>query len=143
MKVGGIDYRTIWLSEEDNSVIRIIDQRFLPHQFVIEDLHSVAEVVQAIKEMHVRGAGLIGAAAGYGMYLAAMEAGKTDSFDKHLQHCAALLKSARPTAVNPEQAIKRQLKAIMSASTVSEKIAIAKESAISIADEDADHCRIS
>ncbi len=141
MKVGGIDYRTIWLSEEDNSVIRIIDQRFLPHQFVIEDLHSVAEVVQAIKEMHVRGAGLIGAAAGYGMYLAAMEAGKTDSFDKHLQHCAALLKSARPTAVNPEQAIKRQLKAIMSASTVSEKIAIAKESAISIADEDADHCR--
>lgn len=70
MKVGGIDYRTIWLSEEDNSVIRIIDQRFLPHQFVIEDLHSVAEVVQAIKEMHVRGAGLIGAAAGYGMYLA-------------------------------------------------------------------------
>ena len=141
MKVGGIDYRTIWLSEEDNSVIRIIDQRFLPHQFVIEDLHSVAEVVQAIKEMHVRGAGLIGTAAGYGMYLAAMEAGKTDSFDKHLQHCAALLKSARPTAVNPEQAIKRQLKAIMSASTVSEKIAIAKESAISIADEDADHCR--
>lgn len=141
MKVGGIDYRTIWLSEEDNSVIRIIDQRFLPHQFVIEDLHSVAEVVQAIKEMHVRGAGLIGAAAGYGMYLAAMEAGKTDSFDEHLQHCAALLKSARPTAVNPEQAIKRQLKAIMSASTVSEKIAIAKESAISIADEDADHCR--
>lgn len=141
MKVGGIDYRTIWLSEEDNSVIRIIDQRFLPHQFVIEDLHSVAEVVQAIKEMHVRGAGLIGAAAGYGMYLAAMEAGKTDSFDKHLQHCAALLKSARPTAVNPEQAIKRQLKAIMSASTVSEKITIAKESAISIADEDADHCR--
>lgn len=141
MKVGGIDYRTIWLSEEDNSVIRIIDQRFLPHQFVIEDLHTVAEVVQAIKEMHVRGAGLIGAAAGYGMYLAAMEAGKTDSFDKHLQHCAALLKSARPTAVNPEQAIKRQLKAIMSASTVSEKIAIAKESAISIADEDADHCR--
>lgn len=141
MKVGGIDYRTIWLSEEDNSVIRIIDQRFLPHQFIIEDLHSVAEVVQAIKEMHVRGAGLIGAAAGYGMYLAAMEAGKTDSFDKHLQHCAALLKSARPTAVNPEQAIKRQLKAIMSASTVSEKIAIAKESAISIADEDADHCR--
>ena len=74
MKVSGKHYRTIWLKEDDDSVVRIIDQRHLPHRFVIEDLHTVDEVAIAIRDMHVRGAGLIGAAAGYGMYLAALAA---------------------------------------------------------------------
>jgi len=72
MKVNGKHYRTIWLSETDETVIKIIDQRFLPHKFIIEDLKTVDNVAIAIKEMHVRGAGLIGATAGYGMYLATL-----------------------------------------------------------------------
>jgi methylthioribose-1-phosphate isomerase len=141
MKAGGKHYRTIWLKEGLEGIISIIDQRFLPHQFVIEDLHTVQEVVCAIKDMHVRGAGLIGAAAGYSMYLAAIESGTANSFADHLQKSAFMLKSARPTAVNLEWAVKRQLEAIANGKTIPEKIKIAKETAILIADEDAAHCR--
>jgi methylthioribose-1-phosphate isomerase len=74
MKVLDKNYRTIWINEDDEETISIIDQRYLPHRFIIEDLHTVSEMVHAIKDMHVRGAGLIGAAAGYGMYLATLEA---------------------------------------------------------------------
>src|SRR3954471_13637624 len=100
MNVNGKNYRTIWLKEDDDSIISIIDQRHLPHQFVIEDIRSINEAVIAIKDMHVRGAGLIGATAGYGMYLATIEALTKKNFDDHLIVCAAALKASRPTAVN-------------------------------------------
>src|SRR5215475_8016136 len=112
MKVNGKNYRTIWLKEDDTTVISIIDQRYLPHQFVIEHLHSVYDVVVAIKDMHVRGAGLIGATAAYGMYLASIEATRKNSFDNQLKASATLLKNARPTAVNLEWAVDMQLQAI-------------------------------
>jgi methylthioribose-1-phosphate isomerase len=140
MKVQGKNYRTIWINEANREVISIIDQRHLPHQFIIEDLHSVSEVVQAIKDMHVRGAGLIGAAAGYGMYLAALEASRENSQD-HLSESAELLKAARPTAVNLEWAVDRQMEAIAKGNNFSEKIEIAREMAVRIAGEDAEHCR--
>ena len=88
MNVHGKHYRTIWTKENDPRVVQIIDQRFLPHQFVIEDLTTVDEVATAIKEMHVRGAGLIGATAGYGMYVAALEAAGRDDFDNALEYPA-------------------------------------------------------
>jgi methylthioribose-1-phosphate isomerase len=71
MNINGKHYRTIWLKEGDESVVQIIDQRHLPHRFIIEDLCTVDEVAVAIKDMLVRGAGLIGATAAYGMYIAA------------------------------------------------------------------------
>ena len=74
MKVRGKHFRTIWLKESDDGVVQLIDQRFLPHQFVIEEVTTVDQMATAIREMHVRGAGLIGASAGYGMYLATLEA---------------------------------------------------------------------
>ncbi len=141
MKVEGKNYRTIWLKEEEPAVISIIDQRQLPHRFVVEDLRSVADVVLAIKKMKVRGAGLIGAAAGYGMWLATIEAGKSNSFDDRIYESALMLKTARPTAVNPEWAVSRQLAAIGKGETVIEKICIARDEAIMIANEDAEYCR--
>ncbi len=141
MKIEGKNYRTIWLNEEKPGVISIIDQRFLPHQFIIEELRSVHEVAIAIKDMHIRGAGLIGATAGYGMYLAAIEAADKSSFDHHLYECGSMLKSTRPTAVNLEWAVNRQLQAISNGKSVKEKIEIAKNVAITIADEDAENCR--
>ena len=84
MKVGGKHFRTIWRKPDDERVVQLIDQRFLPHEFVIEDVRTVEQMATAIREMHVRGAGLIGASAGYGMYLAAIEAAGRDSFDEHL-----------------------------------------------------------
>src|SRR5258708_31826060 len=100
MKVGGKHFRTIWRKPDDERVVQLVDQRFLPHEFVIEEVRSVEQMATAIREMHVRGAGLIGASAGYGMYLAALEAARQDPFDGHLTGAAALLTATRPTAVN-------------------------------------------
>jgi len=77
VKVGKQHFRTIWLNPANQQVVQLIDQRFLPHRFVIEDVSTVAQMAIAIREMHVRGAGLIGASAGYGMYLAAIEAAES------------------------------------------------------------------
>ena len=142
MKVKGKHYLTIWLKDENSNTICIIDQRKLPHQFVIEELNSVSDVAEAIRDMHVRGAGLIGATAGYGMYLAAIEAGQGNSFDEgKLLKSANLLKSARPTAVNLEWAVNRQLNAIAKVKLIDEKIMVARDTALRIAAEDADYCR--
>jgi methylthioribose-1-phosphate isomerase len=140
VNVRGQHYRTIWPDESDNRIIRLIDQRFLPHRFVIEEVRTVAEMASAIREMHVRGAGLIGAAAGYGMHLAALAAAPT-SFDDDLAAAAAQLKATRPTAVNLAWAIERQLKSIGAAQGVEAKQRAAFDTARQIADEDAEHCR--
>jgi methylthioribose-1-phosphate isomerase len=140
MDVKGVHYRTIWLSEKDNSVVKIIDQTLLPHQFVIRDLKTVDDMTMAIKEMQVRGAGLIGAAAGFGMYLASLEAPKED-FDKFLIKSGEKLKSTRPTAVNLSWAVERQLTAINKAKNAEEKIKIALKTAKDISDEDEESCR--
>lgn len=141
MKVAGQNYRTIWLNPENAGVIQIIDQRSLPHRFVIEDVATVEQMATAIQEMHVRGAGLIGAAAGYGMYLAAIEAAAATDFHGHLARSAVRLKATRPTAVNLAWAVDRQLGQITRGSTAEEKIALARVTAEAIADEDAEHCR--
>ena len=70
MKINGQHYRTIWQHPADPACIQIIDQRWLPHQFVIEDLRTLEDAARAIKDMHVRGAPLIGSAGAYGIYLA-------------------------------------------------------------------------
>ena len=152
MKVGKQHFRTIWLNPANEQVVQLIDQRFLPHRFVIEDVSTVAQMAIAIREMHVRGAGLIGASAGYGMYLAAIEAAGSlavAGFDQHLANAAAQLKATRPTAVNLAWAIERQLTNIAKGKSVpdwhdtpEEKIARALGTAKDIAAEDEEHCRM-
>src|SRR4030095_15048216 len=95
VKVGGKHFRTIWRKPDDERVVQLIDQRFLPHDFVIEEVRSIEQMATAIREMHVRGAGLIGASAGYGMYLAALEAVGRDSFDEYMGGAAATLRDTR------------------------------------------------
>jgi methylthioribose-1-phosphate isomerase len=141
MKVNGQPTRTIWIHPEYPEIVQIIDQRALPHYYIIEDIDSVELMAIAIRDMHVRGAGLIGAAAGYGMYLAALEAKAVHDFDAHLDSCYALLKSTRPTAVNLAWALDRQVEAISRGRTAQDKISIAMDTACAIADEDADFCR--
>ena len=142
MNIDGKHYRTIWLKEDDETVVQIIDQRPLPHKFVIEDLKTVAEVAAAIKDMHIRGAGLVGATAGFGMYIAALNAPKDETFMEQLVSDGEFLKSTRPTAVNLAWAVDRQLEAIAAVDGgVDAKVAKAKEIALTIADEDADFCR--
>lgn len=145
MNIQGKHYRTIWLDTNDKEVVQAIDQRFLPFEFVIEDLRTPEEVAVCIKEMHIRGAGLIGATAGYGMYLVALQAlreGKTAGSPEFYARVGALgdmLKATRPTAVNLEWGVDRAF-AAMKANTA-DPIAAALKVATEIADEDADFCR--
>ena len=141
MLINNKHFRTIWLKESNDKIVQIIDQQHLPHQFVIKELASLEDFETAIKDMQVRGAGLIGASAGYGMYIAALEAAKKNDFDKYLNDAANKLKATRPTAINLKWAVDRQLLAISKAKSIEEKIKVAKMTAIEIADEDAEFCR--
>jgi methylthioribose-1-phosphate isomerase len=145
MKIQGRHYRTVWLKPDDPSVVQIIDQRHLPFDLVIEDLHTLEETVVAVKEMHARGAGLIGAMAGYGMYLAAFTTlkGKYIPGDANFFECMKTngkeLKSTRPTAVNLEWGVERSLAAMLA--RPENPLQAAYETAQAIADEDAEYCR--
>jgi len=146
MRVDGRPYRTIWVREDDQKVIQIIDQRWLPHKFVVEDLRNVEDFCVAIKDMHVRGAGLIGACAGYGVYVAVLEAeekssGSVDVFDRLLKEFSDKMIATRPTAVNLSWAVNRQLEEIKKGDSIGEKKEIAFKVAGEIADEDAEFCR--
>ena len=70
MRIEGKEYHTIWF---ENNFVKIIDQTKLPHQFIIKDLKTVNDTINAIKNMEVRGAPLIGATAAYGLVLALIE----------------------------------------------------------------------
>jgi len=143
MNVNGKHYRTIWLND-NKKMVRIIEQRWLP-KFFIRNLYSYGEMCVAIKKMSVRGAGLIGAAAGYGMYLGALEVGScnftAETFDNFMKMIGKDLKNARPTAVNLEWAVERQLTEMKKFDTVKGKIEAALKTANLIADEDAEYCR--
>lgn len=143
MNVHGKHYRTIWLKEDDPTVVQAIDQDVLPHVFRILDLITVDQVAHAISSMQVRGAGLIGATAGYGMYIAALNAPRSsrEAFLAALKADGETLKVTRPTAINLEWAVQRQLKAVQAGQSIDEMIAIARQTAQAIADEDADYCR--
>ena len=143
MNVDGKHFRTIWLKENDPQVVQIIDQRHLPHEFVIEDLSTVDDVARAIRDMHVRGAGLIGATAGYGMYLAALRAPTSSlmAFMDALRDDGQRLQATRPTAVNLAWAISCQMAEIQMATDVATAIQKAAAVAETIADEDVDFCR--
>lgn len=141
MLINNRHFSTIWLKEDDNKIIQIIDQQYLPHKFIVADLATTDDVAAAIKDMQVRGAGLIGATAGYGMYLAAIEACTHNNFDKYLSDAAEKLKATRPTAVNLAWAVDRQCAAISSTNTKDQKVETAREMAGLIADEDAGFCK--
>jgi methylthioribose-1-phosphate isomerase len=140
MKIGGKHYRTIWPKKDNSTIIQIIDQRHLPHQFVIEDLATVEQFAAAIQEMHVRGAGLIGATAGFAFYAALLSA-PAENFAAYLESACAQLIATRPTAKNLAWAIDRQKNATRSETTLAAKRSKAYEVACQIADEDADFCR--
>ena len=135
MKVGGADYRTIWL-DEDGRTVRIIDQTRLPHEFVILSLETVSDAARAIRSMEVRGAPLIGATAAYGMALAMRE----DPSDAGLERASETLRVTRPTAVNLRWAID-DLGRRLGDADPTERESIAYARAAEICDEDVAICR--
>ena len=144
MNVNGKHYRTIWVKKGNAEIIQIIDQRSLPHDFLIEDLTNTDEFAKAIKEMHVRGAGLIGAVAGFGMYLGTLECrmeSSLESLNQSLFSIGEKLKSTRPTAVNLQWAVDRVFNKVKGLKTTEERIELAFKEARQIADEDASFCQ--
>jgi methylthioribose-1-phosphate isomerase len=140
MKVNGKHYRTIWPKAGNQKIIEIIDQRFLPHSFVIEELVTLDHFTAAIRDMHVRGAGLIGATAAFGMYCAALHA-PPENVQPFLEEAAARLFHTRPTAKNLSWAVQKMHAAMQGETEREGKIKKAFETACRIADEDAEHCR--
>ena len=125
-------FRTIWLAGDDDGVVQIIDQRRLPHRYVILDLRRWQDGVEAIRDMAVRGAPLIGATAAYSLYLAARQ---SDAPRTELAKAAEALAAARPTAVNLHWAIDRVQKAAAEARD-EELPATLRDEAQAICDED-------
>jgi methylthioribose-1-phosphate isomerase len=105
MKIGDKDYQTIWLDENDPATVCVIDQQKLPFFFEIKNLRSVDDIFDAIENMTVRGAPLIGAAGAYGIYLATLEITSRTNIREHLSNAARYLISCRPTAVNLSWAV--------------------------------------
>lgn len=140
MNVNGTHFRTIWVHPQNEKVIQIIDQTQLPFHFQIKDLFDLESMELAIKDMLVRGAGLIGAAAAYGMYLASVHS-RRDSYREDLYEAGNRLKKTRPTAVNLRWAVDRQLANIEKSTSQDGYINMAFETANRIADEDAEMCR--
>ena len=99
MRVYGTKYHTIWVDPENTSVIRVIDQTKLPFEFKVVELKSMEDAYNAIHDMFVRGAPLIGVTGAYGIYLSLLNYDGL-YWERELSECAAYLKSARPTAVN-------------------------------------------
>ena len=103
--------RTVFWDYE-NDTVKMIDQRQLPWRFELAEFSHVADVARAINEMYVRGAPAIGAAAAFGMVLAAQasKAADREQLLKELAEAGDTLNSARPTAVNLSWAVARQLR---------------------------------
>ena len=132
MKIQNKEYRTIWYEE---NVVKIIDQTKLPHQFIIKDLKTVKDAINAIKVMEVRGAPLIGGTAAYGMALAVQENNDPDFIKKSSEE----LIESRPTAINLKWAVDRMMKKLSGINS-DQILDIALNEAKEICDEDEKFC---
>ena len=142
MNVEGRHYRTIWPVDNEPGVTRVIDQRELPHRFITIDLKTVDDYVSAVSDMAVRGAGLIGACAAYGMWAAAVTApDERKAFNDWIAGAAERLIATRPTAKNLEWAVSRQLRVIADAADIESAREAVRKGAAEVADSDARMCR--
>ena len=132
MRIQGKEYRTIWYEEK---VVKIIDQTKLPHQFIIKDLNSVKDAINAIKVMEVRGAPLIGGTAAYGIVLAIQESTEKEFINKSVEE----LIQSRPTAINLKWAVDRMMNKLSGINS-DQILNIALQEAKEICDEDEKFC---
>ncbi len=132
MKIEGKEYRTIWY---EGNIVKIIDQTKLPHRFIIKELKSVNDAINAIKIMEVRGAPLIGGTAAYGLVLAIQENNNPEFIKKSAED----LIQSRPTAINLKWAVDRMTKKLSGINS-DQILSIALNEAKEICDEDEKFC---
>ncbi len=128
MKIGGKNYQSIWRKQH---TIFIIDQTQLPQNLVIQQIRSAEEIARAIKNMHVRGAPLIGVTAAYGVALGLL----SDPSDKNIEFILKILADTRPTAINLLHALKR-MEAVLKLTPLTDRVGAAWVEADKIAQED-------
>jgi len=132
MRIEGKEYRTIWF---ENNAVKIIDQTKLPHQFIIKELKTVKDAINAIKVMEVRGAPLIGGTAAYGLALAVQE----NNDPEFIKKSAKELIQSRPTAINLKWSVDRMMKKLSGINS-DQILDIALNEAKEICDEDEKFC---
>ena len=134
-------FRTVTFNADTNRVA-LIEQRLLPHRFKVVETGDFFETARAIKDMVVRGAGAIGATAAYGLAqgIRAFRGRNRESFSAHVKRVYEALKRARPTAVDPVNAMDRILREIRLGVTVEEQQSLALAAAEEFANEDVQHC---
>ena len=133
MKINGKSYKTIWY---ENNLVKIIDQTKLPHQFLIKELKTVNDTINAIKYMEVRGAPLIGATAAYGLVLSIIENNNLS----YLKKTSEELINSRPTAINLKWAVDRMTKKLQGVNN-NDILKIALDEAKAITVEDENFCK--
>ena len=131
-------FRTIWATED--GYVEVIDQRKLPHEFVTVRLETYDDAEEAIKEMTVRGAPLIGATAAYGIYLAVREMIEDELDGSFLDEAFTALRASRPTAVNLFWALDKMRVALDNCE--GDFMKTAWEAAAQIVEEDVETCRM-
>ena len=135
-------FRTVAFDAPSNEV-RLIEQRLLPHEFQVIATSDFRSTASAIRDMVVRGAGAIGATAAYGLAQGALafRGSNLTSFEAHVSHVFETLRDARPTAVDPLNAMLEVRRKMQLGTSVAEQQALALTAAEDFADEDVAHCR--
>src|SRR5438874_1919963 len=135
------NYRTVTFDCACNEVL-LVEQRLLPHEFEIVATRNFRETAAAIHDMVVRGAGAIGATAAYGLAQGARAFRGTSlaKFSQHVENVYQTLKAARPTAVDPVNAMNQVRSAMSAGETVAEQQILALAAAEEFANEDVHHC---
>ena len=135
-------FRTVSFDSGENKV-HLIEQRLLPHQFEVFATANFRDTARAIRDMVVRGAGAIGATAAYGLAQGAraFRGSRPESFRQHLDQVYRTIQSARPTAVDPVNAMDQVRTAMDAGQTVAEQQALAVAAAEEFANEAVRHCQ--
>lgn len=131
-------FRTIWTTEDN--YVEVIDQRKLPHEYVTVKLETYDDAEEAIKDMTVRGAPLIGATAAFGIYLAVREMIEEELDGSFLDQAFSELRASRPTAVNLFWALDKMQSALDSCN--GSFLETAWNTANAIVEEDVETCRM-
>jgi S-methyl-5-thioribose-1-phosphate isomerase len=134
-------FRTVSFDAAKNQV-RLIEQRVLPHEFKVVGTRDFRATAAAIRDMVVRGAGAIGATAAYGLAQGAraFRGKELANFQTHVEEVFTVLAEARPTAVDPVNAMLEVRAKMTTGTTVAEQQALALAAAEHFADEDVAHC---
>jgi methylthioribose-1-phosphate isomerase len=135
-------YRTVTYNRDRNEVV-LIEQRLLPHRFKTIATKRYEETALAISDMVVRGAGAIGATAAYGLAqgVQSYSGNGLKTFNKLTHKVATTMETARPTAVDPANAIRQVLAAMETGSTVEEKQDLAVAAAEGFANDNVQECQ--